>query len=1051
MRATVRTPFRLAACIAVLVVGCLTPVQLTPARAANGGSTLLSETFSGTSVTDAAISPLGAACLTAATDSPPADQSKLGPCARRNGTPSGTPGYLQITDASGNQAGAVLYNRALPANGGIDVTFDQYQYGGSGADGIAFFLVDGSANLTATGAAGGSLGYAQNSTTPGVSGGYVGVGLDAWGNFANDGESKGEGCNPRSPHSGEKRNNVTVRGPGDGRTGYCWLASNLQLPGSLRSATASATDPAPGRRTVHISVAPDAKPKVTVEIDFHDGKGLQNVLTTELPSPLPSTFKFGLAGSTGGATDVHLIRNVSVASVVALPPINLVKQVNKNRPQPASYTEGDTVPYDFVVTNTTNAPLTGVAVNDPKVSSVSCPSTTLAPAGQPGSTMVCTGSRVLTAADAQQSTFTNTATAGAVDGEGNPVSATSTVTVPMTPKANLSIVKTTTKQLVTEVGEAVPFTFTVTNLGNLPIKDIAVTDPIVDQVTCPATELGPGDHTVCTATYSTTQDDLDAGQVANIAEVTGNDPNGAKVTAHSGSVIIPALFDPAVSVVKTSDATTFSSRGEQIPYRFTVTNTGNVTLDDIVVSDPRVGHVNCAGTRLASGSRTSCSATYTVTQEDLDAGQIVNQAAVTGLAPGGRETVGVSNQHVLTGTPRPELAIVKSTSATFYDGVGDPFDYSFVITNTGNQTITDVVVSDPRLGGTVCSVPSLGPGDEHACDAPYRVTAGDLDAGRVANQATASGTSPSQTPVAATSNEVVVPGIYRPEFTMVKSTGTTTFDAPGVKIPFRFTVINTGNVTLDKVTVTDTKITDISCPETKLPLGEQMTCEGVYTATQADVDAGRLVNQATVDGDPPPGGPDLPPVSSNEVIVSGVQRPGFSMVKSADTSEVNTAGQKVTYRFAITNTGNTTIENVAITDPKVPEVNCPAKVVAPGASLTCTGVYTVTEDDMKAGRVVNIATATGNVPGHPPLPPVRSNQVETRAVPAPLALNPAGDPAPATGVLGEVVTQPGVTVPPTAAPTTESQLPRTGRNVVRLLLAALGLAVFGGLLRTLRP
>jgi hypothetical protein len=34
-----------------------------------------------------------------------------------------------LTDAGNNRSGAVLYDHALPANAGLDVTFDVWQYG----------------------------------------------------------------------------------------------------------------------------------------------------------------------------------------------------------------------------------------------------------------------------------------------------------------------------------------------------------------------------------------------------------------------------------------------------------------------------------------------------------------------------------------------------------------------------------------------------------------------------------------------------------------------------------------------------------------------------------------------------------------------------------------------------------------------------------------------------------------------------------------------------------------------------------------------------------
>jgi uncharacterized repeat protein (TIGR01451 family)/LPXTG-motif cell wall-anchored protein len=267
----------------------------------------------------------------------------------------------------------------------------------------------------------------------------------------------------------------------------------------------------------------------------------------------------------------------------------------------------------------------------------------------------------------------------------------------------------------------------------------------------------------------------------------------------------------------------------------------------------------------------------------MDAGQIVNQAGVTGYPLKLPQVGAVSNQHVLAAAARPELALVKSTTSVVYDSPGDEITYELAVINTGNQTLSDVVVTDPLLGGPVCNFASIFPGAQESCRFTHRVSAVDVDAGQVTNRAVVVGTSPNQQPVRATSNEVVVPGIFRPELTLVKSTSTTTFDAPGVKIPFRFTIINTGNVTLDNVKVTDARTANVSCPKASLPMGEQMTCEATYTVTQADLDAGQIVNRAAGHGDVP-GAPRLKPVPSNEVIVPGEQRPGLSMVKSANTS-----------------------------------------------------------------------------------------------------------------------------------------------------------------------
>ena len=68
----------------------------------------------------------------------------------------------------------------------------------------------------------------------------------------------------------------------------------------------------------------------------------------------------------------------------------------------------------------------------------------------------------------------------------------------------------------------------MTNSGNVTISAIAVSDDTVDAPpVCLATTLAPADSTTCTATYTVTQADLDAGKVTNVAGATGSRPAAA--------------------------------------------------------------------------------------------------------------------------------------------------------------------------------------------------------------------------------------------------------------------------------------------------------------------------------------------------------------------------------------------------------------------------------------------------------------------------------------------------------------------------------------------
>ncbi|QIM17823.1 hypothetical protein G7066_02370 [Leucobacter coleopterorum] len=570
------------AAVAILSASVAGLGQATPAAAA-GGSLLLDESFSGASVADPRAKALNDACLTAATGPGPGGSSNLAQCTRTVGSPTVgvSPGYLQLTDDTGGRTGGMVFDRALPSSAGVQVEFDQYQYGTdpNGADGISFFLSDGSRNLTDTGAFGGALGYAQGPAVgavggtapsiPGVAGGYLGVGLDYYGNFLRDLGAVGHGCPTQSPYLGSKRNTVTLRGPGDGFDGYCMLATtvandNSTLPGSL-----AGTDLATATRNVRVLVSPGDFPTVTVEIDFSGTRtNYQTVLSYVMTDKAPATYKFGFGASTGGNRNVHLVRNVAIRSVEDLGEISLVKQVDNTNPQPASYAEGDTIPYQFVVTNTGEEPITDVVVSDPLIANVVCPVTVLGAAGSPDSSMVCTGSLVVSPTQALSQSLVNTATVTALDSTAQPLTDTSTATVDIEPPApSLTIEKSGVVDDVNgsgaaDAGESIDYSFVLTNTGNITLTDVGVDDPKAGSVSCPQTTLAPGTSVTCTAdaSYIVTEQDVIDGEVVNTA---------------TGLATVPAGVDPIVRPTDTLTTPTASAVGSLAIDKAGALNDGN--------------------------------------------------------------------------------------------------------------------------------------------------------------------------------------------------------------------------------------------------------------------------------------------------------------------------------------------------------------------------------------------------------------------------------------------------------------------------------------------
>ena len=108
---------------------------------------------------------------------------------------------------------------------------------------------------------------------------------------------------------------------------------------------------------------------------------------------------------------------------------------------------------------------------------------------------------------------------------------------------------------------------------------------------------------------------------------------------------------PSIAIVKTvalndDNANGYAEAGETLTYSFTIANTGNVALENIVVSDPLPGIVmNGSPINLAVGQTDSSSitGTYTLTQEDVNSGSISNQATASGITKSGITVVDKSD------------------------------------------------------------------------------------------------------------------------------------------------------------------------------------------------------------------------------------------------------------------------------------------------------------------------------------------------------------------------------------------------------------------------
>jgi hypothetical protein len=369
------------------------------------------------------------------------------------------------------------------------------------------------------------------------------------------------------------------------------------------------------------------------------------------------------------------------------------------------------------------------------------------------------------------------------------------------------------------------------------------------------------------------------------------------------------VSDPAVSLDKALLGDPDAVAGSPVAWELVATNTGDVALSDVTVTDDLTGDVfNCG--ELAPGGSCTFEVTYTLTQADVDAGVLVNTASVEGVPPaGGAVSDDAEAELVLAGSPAVAVTkVFAQVSGGKPSGsvvAGDVLEWAVSVANTGNVTLTSVSLDDPLAGadGVVCAGPlaPLAPGASVACVARTTVTAEQLTAGQVVNDVSVVGSPASGPEVADDAQAVFAPSgaasaLLAKSFLRVEDDNGDGFVQPGERLVWLVQVTNVGSVALSEVTVTDDLTGDVlSCPT--LAPGESCSMEVAYAVTAVDLLAGRVVNVAaltargadgsTVAGDvtstaqlavpPAPPGPPAPqpPAASASLPVTGASPGGL--------------------------------------------------------------------------------------------------------------------------------------------------------------------------------
>jgi uncharacterized repeat protein (TIGR01451 family) len=781
---------------------------------------------------------------------------------------------------------------------------------------------------------------------------------------------------------------------------------------------------------------------------------------------------------------VQVIAEESVDVVDQIATISLQKQGIFNDENGDTNAQlGETVSYSFTIKNTGNVTLTNVMVTDALAlpsGLVIAPAGDVAPLGDssdtaapgwaslaPGDTLVASATYTLTQPDLDAGSVANTADVAAATIPGLQVTAQDSITTELSTASSMTLAKTGTINLVNgvaDVGDIITYNFKVTNTGPTTLKNVSVNDPLL----LASLPVGTDALTDLIQVAALPSDPI------TTASVDSDYSGGARREPAEWLPVVPEV-QTALSVERrltrldSSDA--LFKAGDRIGVYFKLTNAGAAPLVNLNVTQPGTEAFGSALDILAPNTTDSASIlfTHTLTEEDIATGQVELKSTVTAmsrntrvaqildaplslldvdmptdiatasisptiipsLAPGGvanfAATYAITQADIDAGTVHndavasatnvqnvvltspasadvavpqaPAIAVAKTAAldlgADSTASVGDLITYTFTVSNIGNTTLNNVVVADPLPGVVITAAPinNFAPDATQDITGTYALTQADIDAGKVENQAIATGEAAGTggdvsgasddpaSPILGDKTIITIPAA--PKISLVKEVAgvndinTNSLTDAGDTILYKFKVKNTGNVALTNVFVKDRNPLVVSnlLPPTGITIAagaeDTTTFTALYTLVQADVDRGFFDNTADVFGTAPNNSAvqdesDPAVYTNNAPTRHTITRvPGLAVLKPQPThTDVNgnsivDTGDKMNYLVEVINTGNVTLTNVKVKDPAAGNFAATLTTLLPGAanSIFVPIVYTITPADVAAGQITNSAFA----------------------------------------------------------------------------------------------
>lgn len=486
-------------------------------------------------------------------------------------------------------------------------------------------------------------------------------------------------------------------------------------------------------------------------------------------------------------------------------------------------------------------------------------------------------------------------------------------------------------------------------------------DPLSQELTWEGS-LGAQETVEILLTMQVNDASAHSGVTNTVIGTVGDDPTNCVEGTEPECSVTVTTVDPRIQIDKFSadvhEGDTLMAE-TTVNWTYRVTNPGAETVVDIAVTDSRGVAVTCPATELAPGASMDCMGTGSVGTASpyRNVGVVVGEGDYSGFAVTDSDEWAVNVR-----MPDPAIQLDKTSTNIAEGSTVDAetiADWTYSVTNTGEEPLVIVRVTDDQGVIVTCPVTELAVGESTTCTGSGSVGFGPsyTNVGLAEAVGSISGT-----PVSDSDPWSVNVTPYAVGLTIDKTAPghvETGWVRPNTSIDWEYLVTNVGEEPVDTVAVTDDQGVVVTCPATVLAPGESMVCTGSgsvgagpdYTNI-GTVTGITTLTQTSLTDDDPWSITVREPVTAVEIVK------GSTNAIERGTAPAN---HVVDWQYTVVNTGEEPLITLVVTDDQGVAVTCPTDTLAPNETMVCTGSGSIGTADryQNLGTVIGLGELTG--------------------------------------------------------------------------------------------